>query len=253
MEEKTSWIIFFINILFFTYFILLFFERIRSLIYSIMDKNINIFGTPFNAIIYSIVILSLLSTTVFLITTNRSFFVGLFTRNLSVYQNIDFGKLCIAAGILLFSGMVHTEYTLSPIQFVAYCALAGTLILKNINLSIINGSSIMSWMSIIYLIIFSMAIPVVYFSHGKNAQIFHIIELITMILLVISFTFMMNQVFIGRGMNLFYIIPITIALIGDALIILIGWNDNVNWFVLIFIILSILIWILGKIFSFCLK
>lgn len=252
MEEKTSWIIFFMNMLFFVYFVILFSERLRSLICSIKDKNINIFGTPFNIFVYSVLILSLLSTIVFLIITNRNFFIGIFTRSSNIYKNIDFGSLCIASGILLFSGMVHTHYTVAPIQFISYGALIGSMILKNINVYSATSSP-MSWISLIYLILFSMAIPVVYFSQGKSAQVFHIIEIITMIILVISFTFMMRQIFIGEGMNLFYFLPIIIALIGDVLIITIGWKENANLFLLIFTILSVFTWILGKILSFYLK
>ena len=54
MEEKTSWIIFFMNMLFFAYFIILFCERMRSLICSIKDSHMNILGTPFNITIYSL-------------------------------------------------------------------------------------------------------------------------------------------------------------------------------------------------------
>lgn len=253
MEEKTSWIIFFMNMLFFVYFIILFGERMRSLICSVKDSQTNILGTPFNIIVYSILILSLLSIVVFLLLTNKNFFIGLFTRSLDVYKNIDYGKLCIAAGILLFSGMVHTNHTLTPVQFASYGALAVAIVLKNIDLCSINGSSAMSWISLVYLIVFSMAIPVVYFSQGKNAQVFHIIEIVTMIILVISFTFMMRQLFIGEGINLFYFLPIIIALIGNTLIVVIGFSENTNWFLLIFTVLSILMWILGKILSFYLK
>ena len=253
MEEKTSWIIFFMNMLFFVYFIILFGERMRGLICSVKDSQTNILGTPFNIIVYSILILSLLSTVVFLLLTNKNFFIGLFTRSLDVYKNIDYGKLCIAAGILLFSGMVHTNHTLTSVQFASYGALAVAIVLKNIDLCSINGSSTMSWISLVYLIVFSMAIPVVYFSQGKNAQVFHIIEIVTMIILVISFTFMMRQLFIGEGINLFYFLPIIIAFIGNTLIVVIGFSENTNWFLLIFTVLSILMWILGKILSFYLK
>ena len=74
-----------------------------------------------------------------------------------------------------------------------------------------------------------------------------------MIILVISFTFMMRQLFMGEGINLFYFVPIIIALIGNALIITIDFFENINWFLLIFTVLSIFMWILGKILSFYLK
>jgi FlaA1/EpsC-like NDP-sugar epimerase len=121
------------------------------------------------------------------------------------------------------------------------------MILKTVTVQSSTEHTFMLWFSLIYLTVFSMAIPVMYHSDIKSAALFHIIEAVVSVALVVAFTFMLRQVFFGQGGNLFYIIPILIAAIGDAIILAMRWKEEINWFVLIFIVLSCVIWVVGRI------
>ena len=64
--------------------------------------------------------------------------------------------------MILISGMVHTEYTIPGIQFASYGALIVAMVLKTIEKTGDGGDNIFMWYSLIYSVMFSMAIPVVY-------------------------------------------------------------------------------------------
>jgi hypothetical protein len=64
---------------------------------------------------------------------------------------------------------------------------------------------------------------------------------------VFSFALMLRRLFSGRGENLLLWIPFAIMAIGDTVILLMGWTAEVNTFVLIFAVLSVIVFILGKI------
>lgn len=229
------------------YFIILFVERLQSIIRSCMDKNIRLTGSGFNAYVYIITILSLTAFLVLLFVGNGCFFKALFTRDAAIHVQINYLMLSITAGVILVGGMVHTEYTIAPVQFISYGMLIIALIIKTANMNGVVSSSLLLWLSIIYLITFSMAIPVMYHSDIANAGIFHVIEAIVALLLVAIFTYLMYLVFIGKAVNLFMIFPIATAVIGDAVILAMRWKEKVNSFVLIFLIVSVILWIAGKI------
>ena len=117
VNEKVSWAVYAMNMLIFIYFVVLYGERLQSLIRSVKDSEVRLYGSAFNAFVYSVSIVSMIAAAVFLAGWNREFFAGLFDRNAALYGQIDYGRLSIAAGILLFSGMVHTEHTVPAIQF----------------------------------------------------------------------------------------------------------------------------------------
>ena len=141
----------------------------------------------------------------------------------------DYSMLTITAGVLLVSGMVHTENTVAPIQFAAYGMLIVAMVLRALQLSSGTGSRFTLWYSLIFLTVFSMAIPVMYRSEISNATLFHIIEAAVSLLLVICFTWML------------------LAAAGDAVILAMRWQESVNTFVLIFLIASLVLFAAGKI------
>lgn len=80
------------NILFYIYFVVLFVERMQSLIRSYINKTY--VNDGLTVYMYVLTIVSVVATTIFLIVRHKS---------------IDYDMLCIAAGCMLFSGMVHTD------------------------------------------------------------------------------------------------------------------------------------------------
>ena len=246
-EEKTSLCDYFIHLLFFIYFAVLLSERMQSLIRTFVCSLENSFNSGFNIYVNTLSILSICATIVYLIATNRALFTGLCTRSASVHNSIQMGALCIAAGILLLSGMVHTEYTIAPIQFGAYGALIIAMVIRTATVQSETDNKLLLWLSLIYLTAFSMAIPVMYRSDIAHASLFHILEAITAILLVGAFTWMMYLVFTGCAVNLFYLIPMLTAAILDAILLAMRWREQVNSFVLIFIIVATVLFAVGKI------
>ncbi len=235
------------NWLIMLYFIILFAERVQSIVRSIRDKDVKLFGSGFNSYVYLAVFLSLAAFLVLLAVENASFLKSLFTMDMNVYRSIDYRMLSITAGVILVSGMVHTEHTIPGIQFASYGMLIAALVIKTACVNAQAEDSVLLWMSLIYLILFSMAIPVMYYSEIEKATLFHVIEAVVSLALVAAFAVLMYKVLIGNAVNLFYVIPIAIAVIGDTIIVAMRWKEKVNGFVLIFLIAASVMWIVGRI------
>ncbi len=248
MQEKASMMKYFINLCFFLYFIVLFAERAQSVARSMASPSVRLFGDGFNGYAYTLTLASMAGTLLFLIVRQSAFFAGLFTRSGAVYDRIDFVQLTIAAGILLLSGMVHTEFTIAPMQFGAYGAWIVGLALQ----TVLNGQSAADkpclWLSFCYLVFFSMAIPVMYRSNIAHAGVFHWIEAAAAVLLVAAFTYMAARIFLGQGQDLFFWLPMILAAVFDAVILAMRWKEQVNSFVLIFLIVTAAAFAVGKIF-----
>lgn len=235
------------NWLIMLYFIVLFAERVQSIVRSIKDKNVKLFGNGFNGYVYLAVFLSLAAFLVLLAVGNAWFLKSLFTMDMNVYNSIDYRMLSITAGVILVSGMVHTEYTIPGIQFASYGMLIAALFIKTACVNAQAEDKVLLWMSLIYLILFSMAIPVMYHSEIDKAILFHVIEAVVSLALVAAFAVLMYKVMIENAINLFYVIPIAIAVIGDTIILAMRWKEKVNGFVLIFLIAATVMWAAGKI------
>lgn len=223
------------------YFLILFAERTQSLIRSIADKNIPILGDGFNRYVYIMTIISLVAFLGLLFTINRDFLKALTGGK----NSVDYKLLCVSIGVILLSGMVHTEYTIPPIQFVSYGLLIAALVICTVKNNGSSGNCVLLWMSLVYLVFFSMAIPVVYRSEIKAATLFHIIEAVVAVVLVVMFAFLSYKVLAGEAVNLFYVVPILVAVIGDAIILAMRWQEKINSFVLIFIVASVIMWVVG--------
>lgn len=155
--------------------------------------------------------------------------------------------LTITAGVILVSGMVHTEYTISGIQFASYGTLIIAMTLRTIEKHGKGGNNFRMWYSLIYSVMFSMAIPVVYKSSIDKAALFHTIEAVVSLSLVVAFTYMLNRVFLTKADDLMSLVPFLIMLIGDTLVLALRWKESVNSFVLIFASISTLMFALGRI------
>ena len=197
-----------------------------------------------------IVSLSVLSAVVLLAFCSKPFW-----KSLAGKAEPDYNMMTVTAGVILVSGMIHTEYTIPGIQFASYGMLIVAMILRAVAM-ILRAIQLMPesknrfglWYSLIYLTVFSMAIPVVYKHYTlTNATLFHVIEYCVMFALVCSFTLMLRRLFLGRGENLLLWLPFAIMAVGDAVVLWMGWTAEVNAFVLIFAALSVVLFVIGKI------
>ena len=233
MEKKLNILI---KICFILYFVILITERSLSVILSI-NNGVNLFGSGYHTFTYLTVFLSFVG-----------FLAYFIIKCLNVFkfdeEKPNYTQLCIASGILLLSGMVHTEYTISGIQFAAYGILIVGILLKVILLNLVSKDKPTLWLSFAYLVAFSMAIPVTYPSLMSSHVGFHVLEGITSYLLVGVFTFLMIELFKGKE-NLFLVIPLIVMLVLDIALIVWRWQEEINYFVLIFASLSLLLFVPG--------
>lgn len=224
------------------YFLILFAERAQSLIRSCAEGIPSLYRTGFDGYVNTLTLLSLAATIVLLIGFNRNFLKSLFGA-----AEPDYTMISVAAGVLLLSGMVHTEYTVAVVQFVAYGMLFGAMILRTVDTAGAAKNPFRFWYSLVYLILFSMAVPVVYRTQIAQAAFFHVFESVTAILLVVAFTYMTERVFVGKAENLLLWLPFLYVLLADAVILSMRWQEYINFFVLIFAVLTAVAFIFGKI------
>lgn len=245
MEKKT----FVFNVLqcvfFMLYFAILTAERIISLTVA--------FRTPFAEMIplegYMTVltVLALAGGWIYLAVFGRKLFaVG------TVKEENDYLHPCIAAGILLLGGMVHTEGSIPPVQFAAYGCLLVAMLLHTVRGVQLHGKGLIRWMSFAFITAFSMAIPVVYTTKCvpdtcSLCTAFYPIESIASVLLVALFTAMLIRFYKSGGLLTFCPWSWGIAAALDAVVLGLRWHDEINLFVLIFISLTVLLGIIGKV------
>ncbi len=238
-ENKGKNLRYFINLCFFLYFVLLIAERTISVVLSLSD-NINLYGNAFDGYVYSLLFLSVIGFLVLLIVKCRPNIKAIFKPS----DNLHFDWLCIAGGVLLLSGMVHTHYTISGLQFASYGVWILGILLKVISIHSKNENKALLWLSFAYLVAFSMAIPVMYHSAIEAHLFFHVLEAIGSIALVAGFTYLLLRLFNDNG-DLFPLWPIILAIVIDVPLIVLRWNEEINFFVLIFIALSTALYIVG--------
>ena len=239
MKNKSKTITYFINLCFFLYFVLLIVERSTSVILS-LSNGINLYGTAFDGYVYSLVFLSIVGFLVLLIAKCQPNIKALFKPS----EVLRFDWLCIAGGVLLLSGMVHTHYTISGLQFASYGVWILGILLKVISIHSENENKALLWLSFAYLVTFSMAIPVMYHSMIEAHVFFHILEAVGSIALVAAFIYLLLRLFNKNG-DLFPLWPIILAIVIDVPLIVLRWNEEINFFVLIFISLSTALYIVG--------
>lgn len=224
------------------YFLVLFAERVQSLVRICRRSFADLYRTGFDGFVDTLTALSLIST-VFLL----SFSCGDFLRSLADPSVVpDYTMPVVAAGVLLVSGMMHTEYTMAPVQFVSYGLLIVAMILRTVQTSAGAERPFMFWYSLAFLTVFSMAIPVMYRSKIPQARLFHIIEAAVALSLVACFTWLLRDLFLGEGRDLLRPVPMLIAAAGDAVILAMRRKESVNTFVMIFVILSTVMFAAGR-------
>ena len=240
MNKKEYLLNYLINVSFLLYFLILIVERTLSVVLTFVN-DINIFSNGFDTFVYLLVFISIFGWLIYMSIRCRYSFVALIKKDVQ----IPFIDLCVASGILLLSGMVHTHYTTGLIQFISYGILIIGILLKVI---LIKGNNLYKWLSFFYLVAFSMAIPVTYYSLIELHTLFHVLEGVSSIALVLVFTYLLILIFKGKD-NLFILWPIVLALVLDIPLIVMRWKEEINYFVLIFISLSFILFAIGYIIT----
>lgn len=232
-----------ISWLFLLYFVILFGERAQSLARVIAEGQL--FSDGYAILVDILALLSLCAAVILLAFCNKGFWRSLFSS-----AEPDYSILTVTSGVILVSGMVHTEYTIPPIQFASYGALILAMILRTAELPAGAKRRASLWYSLIYLTAFSMAIPVMYALHTVSSSpftaAFYAVEAVVMLLLVLSFTVMLRRLFLGQGEDLLLWIPFLIMVLGDTAVLWMRWADEINFFVLIFASLSAVLFLIGK-------
>ena len=164
-------------------------------------------------------------------------------------ENENYAKLSIAAGILLLGGMVHTEGTIPGIQFASYGMLLGSMGIHAFQCAKRDGKALMKWLSFAYITAYSMSIPVVYHTNIELKYLFIPIECVVSAGMVVLFTIMLKRFFTQNSESDFSPIPYITAVIGAFAVIILRWDEEINWFVLIAISATSILWFLSNILS----
>lgn len=229
--------------LFLGYFLVLFAERVQSLVRICRTSFSGLYRSGFDGFVNTVTILSLLVSVGLLIFGCKDFRKALVDSSVTP----DYTMLTVTAGVMLVSGMMHTEHTIAPVQFVSYGLLIAAMVLRTVQTTSGDDHAFMFWYSLVFLTVFSMAIPVMYPAKISRATLFYVVEAIVALALVACFTWMLRDLFVGQGKDLLCWIPMAIAAIGDAVILAMRWKESVNTFVLIFIVLSAVVFAVGKV------
>ena len=228
-----------ISIGFIGYTLILLVERILALIFSVSNggEYALVSNNVMPTIYYAIVCLSITAGAVLLAVPMYKMAVQLFKK-----ENYEFNwkELILGMMILLFSGMMHTGWTLAPLQFVAYGLLIGAMVCVTINSCLRNKNNYNSIFSVVFLTLFSMAIPVCYISVNEATQVpFYTFTLIAVFAEIPLFGFMLYE-FFNKGEISFNYAPVIsmLALSGSVVLLNFTSVSDFNWFVAIFVVLT---------------
>lgn len=222
MERKHNFLMF---ISFLAYFIILFSERVTSLVMSYMDPAIGLkrmfFGGGFNKFAYGMTVLALLvSFVLFLRIVGKAMSYGIGGSSTLLILN---------AGALLVAGMqdIQPRAELVIIQFVAYIFLFIACLTKFIEIRQKKDALASTVASFIYFVGFGMAIPVIHKTAvvGTPAKYYYMFEAIASCGIALAFMIMMFFLFSEeryRHVNNIIFFVILVAL--DALVLVQGFG-----------------------------
>ena len=161
----------------------------------------------------------------------------------------DFIHPTIAAGVILAGGMVHSFGTVAPLQFVSYGFLLLALALHTADCVREKGEAAKRWLSFAYLTAFSMAIPVVYHSEFSFRVIFVPLEVIGSLAFVTLFTLMAVSFLKKDSLLSFCPWVFIVTAVLDGALVVIRWSEEINWFLLIFACVTVVLGVVGKIMT----
>ncbi|MCR4619005.1 MAG: hypothetical protein K5669_12570 [Lachnospiraceae bacterium] len=227
------------------YFIILFGERIAAAIYSanIGDEYALKSGNVFNYIAYGITIVSLVAGVILFVKPLVEMVKALMSNEEYPFEEKN-GRLITAVAALLYGGMMHTGLTIPGLQFTAYGFLIAAMIIRCIEACLSGSSKFVSIVSVIYLTLFSMTIPVCYISFMEMPRrtVFYIFEFAAAIVLVTVFGRLLYN-YMQKGSANFDIFYPGIMLLLSGATVYLKWNEEINWFVLIFVVLTIVFYL----------
>lgn len=239
------------------YFLILFAERLLAVILSWNhgEEYALISGNVFNYIAYGITAVSLVAGLVMMIIVLPKMFVSVFTSREYDYRANN-RKVVMAAMAILYGGMMHTGYTIAPVQFVAYGFLILSMVIRTIEccreakrLAKESGSevaaskaktlSFASIVSVIYLTLLAMAVPVSYISFQDMPlrAVFFAVEFAAVFVLIPVFGILLYR-FYDTGVTSFSFLYPVLVLIFSGLTVALKWREEINWFVLVFLVLT---------------
>ncbi len=230
------------------YFLILFEERFLAVILSIRTggEYALISGNIFNYIAYGVTAVSLLCGTILMVRVLPGMIVSIFTSKGYAFRD-NYKRIVIAAMAILFGGMMHTGFTLTPMQFVAYGFLIASMVVRTIEYCYGKEKSpAESIVSVIYLTLLAMAVPVCYISHQAMPlrAVFFAAEFIAVFVLVPVFGKLLLDFYKSGVTSFSFIFPI-LVLILSGLTVALKWTEEINWFVLIFLALTIVFYIVS--------
>lgn len=230
------------------YFLILTVERIISLV-SVFTGDFASYD-PLDWYMTALTVFSIIGAYTFILTkckvTVREYSNGKRSASPTIGEG-EFGKLAVAAGILLLGGMVHTHGTIPPIQFASYGMILASMAIHTAQQVKAHGNGLLRWLSFSYIVAFSMAIPVVYHTAIELSWLFIPLEIAVSAGMVVLFTVMLRGFYNGTGEYGFPLPPFLAALVGDAAVLALRWNEEINFFVLIFICVTAVLYVAGRI------
>ena len=230
---------------FLMYFIILFCERVLALVFSVSrgDEYSLLSGNGFNYAAYAVTAASLLAGVILAVRPCVKM-----SRAFVSNERFDFETqskpLAVAIAVILFGGMMHTGFTAAGIQFVAYGFLIAAFIVRAVEKCVGGGDKFLSVVSVVYLTLFSMTIPVCYISFMVQPLqgLFFAAEGAAVAFLVPTFGYML-YLFMKDGVTSFSpVLPAVMLLLSGATVAL-GWTEKINWFVLIFVCLTVVVYL----------
>lgn len=223
------------------YFLILFVERLLAVILSVKNggEYALLSGNTFNYFAYGVTAVSQLAGTVLMIRVIPGMLISVFSSREYAFAE-NYRRIVIAAMAILFGGMMHTGFTLAPMQFVAYGFLIASMVVRTIECySADKNSRYSSIVSVIYLTLLAMAVPVCYISHQAMPlkAVFFAVEFLAVFVLVPVFGKLL-LIFYDKGVTSFsFIYPVILILLSGFTVAL-KWTEEINWFVLVFLVLT---------------
>ena len=232
-----------ISVGFLGYFIILLVERILALIFSVNqgDELALVNHTFIGTTTYIVAAASVAGGLLLFAKPGFEMIKKLFSEQRYNFES-NYPKIIYASMVFLVSGMMHTGFTLAIIQFIAYGFLIMSMIVASIEFCLNDKDHRFSYIvSLIYLILYSMAIPVVY-TIIEHQAIFYIVEFSAVIILIPLFGISLKALFLEGKVSfcVYMVIPMVIL---DAIIIWLKWSQEINWFLLIFASLTLLFYL----------
>ena len=257
------------------YFIILFAERLLAVILSVKSGEVYalISGNVFNYIAYGITAISLVAGLILMIKVLPAMFVSVFTSKEYDFAS-NYKQVVIAAMAILFGGMMHTGFTIAPVQFVAYGFLIASMVVRTIECCRLGaaadgkfgmeadgesgvasevkvgaeaagrGRKFASVVSVIYLTLLAMAVPVSYISFQEMPMraVFFVVEFAAVFVLVPVFGILLLK-FYETGVTSFSFVYPLLVLVLSGLTVALKWREEINWFVLIFVVLTVVFYL----------